>query len=135
VARSDALQAAATEAVDALLRSGEEVFITPRVVMEYRAVATRPVSSNGLGLTAEQIRTETDLIEQALGMLPDRPDVYPVWRELVDEYGVMGRQVFDARLVAVMVVHGVENLLTLNASHFARFREITVRTPGDLGMG
>jgi len=41
----------------------------------------------------------------------------------------MGRQVFNARLVAVMVMHGVEDLLTFNGSHFARYREITVHTP------
>lgn len=130
----DPLSAAASGAVDALFRSGEELLVTPQVLMEYRAVATRPLSSNGLGLTSEQTRAETDLIEQAFGMLPDTPDVYAVWRELVGRYEVTGRQVFDARLAAVMIVHRVADLLTLNADHFARYSEITVHTPDDVAI-
>jgi hypothetical protein len=34
--------------------------------------------------------------------------------------GVIGKQVHDARLVAVCHVHGVTHLLTFNVAHFAR---------------
>ena len=34
--------------------------------------------------------------------------------------GVVGKQVHDARLVAVCHVYGVSHLLTFNVTHFAR---------------
>jgi predicted nucleic acid-binding protein len=42
---------------------------------------------------------------------------------------VKGKTAHDARLVAAMRRHGVNRLLTFNASHFARFAGITVLTP------
>jgi hypothetical protein len=41
----------------------------------------------------------------------------------------MGVQVHDARLVALMEVHGVTHLLTLNAADFARYPGVTALTP------
>jgi hypothetical protein len=37
----------------------------------------------------------------------------------VESLGIIGKQVHDARLVAVCHVHGVKNLLTFNTTHFA----------------
>ena len=71
-------------------------------------------------------------IEDAFPLLPETPDVYPLWRSLVDRQGVVGRQVYDARLVAVMMTHGVSRLLTLNPNHFRRFSEIVGVTPDDV---
>jgi hypothetical protein len=39
---------------------------------------------------------------------------------LVDVLGVVGKQVHDARLVAVCHVYRVTHLLSFNVSHFAR---------------
>jgi hypothetical protein len=39
---------------------------------------------------------------------------------VVGALGVVGKQVHDARLLAVCQVHGVTHLLTFNVSHFAR---------------
>lgn len=39
---------------------------------------------------------------------------------------VRGRQVYDARLVAVMLAHGITHILTFNGNHFRRFTGITV---------
>ena len=41
-------------------------------------------------------------------------------------------QVHDARMVAAMHVHGIANLLTLNAKDFRRFGGITVPSPDDV---
>jgi hypothetical protein len=53
-------------------------------------------------------------------LLPDTPDVYAAWKNLVSALGVIGKQVHDARLTAVCHVHGVTHLLTFNFGHFAR---------------
>jgi predicted nucleic acid-binding protein len=39
----------------------------------------------------------------------------------VETYGVSGRQVHDARLAAVMEVHGVTHILTFNTDDFRRY--------------
>lgn len=55
------------------------------------------------------------------------------WERLVRQYGVRGRAVHDAQLVAVMLTHGITHLLTLNDADFRRYAdEITVLHPRDL---
>ena len=41
----------------------------------------------------------------------------------------LGVQVHDARLVANMIIHGVVNILTLNAEDFRRYEGIVVLHP------
>jgi len=52
--------------------------------------------------------------------LDDTPDIYPAWQAHVGALGVVGKQVHDARLVAVCHARGVSHLLTFNVAHFAR---------------
>jgi hypothetical protein len=45
---------------------------------------------------------------------------------------VSGKQVHDARIVALMQALGVTRLLTLNPSDFSRYPEITIIEPQDV---
>lgn len=54
-------------------------------------------------------------------MLQDSPDVYFEWRRIVLEYSVSGKQVHDARLVAVIISHEVTHILTFNTVDFTRY--------------
>ena len=47
--------------------------------------------------------------------------VYREWRKIVVKQRVTGVQVHDARLAAVMYVHGLRHILTFNAADFSRF--------------
>jgi predicted nucleic acid-binding protein len=42
----------------------------------------------------------------------------------VGALGVIGKQVYDARLVAICHVYGISHLLTFNVSHFTRLAKI-----------
>ena len=42
------------------------------------------------------------------------------------EYRVSGKNAHDARLVAAMVVHEIESILTFNTGDFLRYEEIRV---------
>ena len=132
---SDPLHALAKTALDALLLQGETVYVTPQNLIEFQALATRPVEANGLGMSTAAASAVAQNIEALFPLLPDTPEVYPRWRALVDAHDARGRQVYDARLVAVMLVHGITHLLTLYASHFRRFTRITVVTPQQLAAG
>jgi predicted nucleic acid-binding protein len=89
--------------------------------MEFWNVSTRPTHQNGMGLTPLKAVRPLLRAEQSFPLLPDLPNVYAKWRELVMDYGVSGVQVHDARLVATMIVHGVTHILTFNTSDFVRY--------------
>jgi predicted nucleic acid-binding protein len=117
---SDAQHAVAAWAVLELHRRGEVLHVTPQVMIEFRNVATRPVAVNGLGLSTVDTEALAATFEARFPLLAESPDVYPAWKALVGALGVIGKQVHDARLVAVCHVHAVTHVLTFNVSHFAR---------------
>jgi hypothetical protein len=83
-------------------------------------VATRPKHLNGLGLSIVEAEAKSAVFEATFPLLPETPDIYPAWKALVQGLGVIGKQVHDARLVAVSHVQGVTHLLTFNVAHFVR---------------
>lgn len=117
---SDAQYPVAARAILELHRRSEVLHITPQVMIEFRNVATRPVAVNGLGLSAVDAETLASTFEARFPLLAESPDLYPAWKALVSAFGVIGKQVHDARLVAVCHLHGVTHLLTFNVAHFAR---------------
>jgi predicted nucleic acid-binding protein len=118
--------ATAVAKIQALRSRGESLFITAQNLLEFWSVATRPASVNGLGFTPGQADADVQAIEQFFPLLPDHATIHTHWRRLVVSHSVSGRQVHDARLVAVMLAHHVSHLLTFNASDFARYDEIAV---------
>jgi predicted nucleic acid-binding protein len=118
---SDVQHAAATRAVLELHRRGDMLHVTPQVMIEFRNVATRPVALNGLGLSTVDTEALAATFEARFPLLAETPDIYPAWKALVSALGVRGKQVHDARLVAVCHVHAVTHVLTFNVAHFTRF--------------
>lgn len=117
---SDEFHAAATRAVVELHRRGEVLNITSQNLVEFRNVATRSLLVNGLGLSKEGAEAKAAVFETRFPLLVETPAIYPAWKALVETLGVVGKQVHDARLVAVCHVHGVAGLLTFNVGHFTR---------------
>jgi len=120
--------AIAIRAIDVLRRNQERLVIVQQCIVEFWAVATRPVESNGLGFATSQALVEVDDLQQAFVLLPEFP-IHDVWQRLTIKYQVSGKSVHDARLVAAMVVHGIGSILTFNGPDFARYGEITVLDP------
>jgi hypothetical protein len=72
------------------------------------------------------------LLEGGGALLSGTEAVFQHWRNLIVKFGVKGRQVHDARLVASMLAHRVSTLLTLNTIDFARYANvITAVHPDD----
>jgi predicted nucleic acid-binding protein len=118
--RADAAHAVAQAAVAELHRRGEVLHVTAQNLIEFRNFATRPAAANGLGLNPAASAGVAAVFESSFPLLDETPAVYPAWRALADTLGVVGKQVHDARLVAVCHVHGVTHLLTFNVGHFGR---------------
>jgi predicted nucleic acid-binding protein len=130
--RQDAQHELVSRAVRLLISHQEELVITTQNVAEFCNVATRPVVNNGLGLSpADAIKLLEDDIEPLCAILLETDELYDELKRLVDRYSVTGKQVHDARLVAMMLEWQIENVLTLNDRDFRRYAPegITIVTP------
>ena len=126
---SDPLHSLCLNAVRKIYEMGEEIVISPQVLMEFWALATRPIEVNGLGITPDETALLIGLLAKQFTVLPDVADIYPRWLTLVVNSKIIGRQAYDARLVAVMQTYGISHILTLNSAHFKRFEGIVVLDP------
>jgi predicted nucleic acid-binding protein len=93
---------------------------------------TRPRDRNGFGLTVADAEREVRAIEAGMIFLPDNEAVYRQWRRIVVLHSVLGVQVHDAHLAAVMYVHRVSHILTLNVTDFERFSGLTAVHPNSV---
>ncbi len=122
----------ALEAVGLLKNANEDLCIVPQNLVEFWAVATRPLSVNGLEMTTAQAQTELRKIRSFFRFLADNSAIHHEWEMLVTNHQVSGRNTYDARIVAAMRIYGVSHLLTFNEQDFKRYHDITVMTPPDV---
>lgn len=122
----------ARAALAALIERGDELCVFPQVHHEVWVVATRPVAQNGLGLTIEAASTLLAGLRRTLTLLDDQPGLVDRWQELVVKHECKGKCAHDTRLVAGMMLHGVDHLLTFNDADFRRYPGLTVLVPHDV---
>ena len=118
-----------------LRRRGEVLLTSFQNIAEFVNVSTRPTSARGgYGLSFETTDIRVRFIESVCHVVTENPSSYDRWRELIARYGVSGVTVHDARLVALMLVHGAQQLLTLNERDFRRYEPegIIIATPQSL---
>jgi len=130
--RHDPARPAIESAIRKLLGIGVVFYYCPQNVVEAWSVLTRPAERNGFGLSPKEAVVEVQMIQQNFAFASENDEIHPMWLRLVTVYGVSGRNVHDARLVATMRVHGISHLLTFNGADFRRFKEITVVHPADV---
>ena len=119
----------AVASVEQLRNAGHTLCLVPQNVYEFWSVATRPVESNGLGMSPEAARQEVDEFLPLFHLLRDERSIFAKWLELVTSVGVSGRPSHDARLVAAMLRHDVTHILSFNEADFRRFTEVTAVNP------
>jgi predicted nucleic acid-binding protein len=111
----------------------ETLFVAVQNLIEFWAVATRPLGSeNGLGITTEAASHELAAIKDLFPILPEPAWVFEEWENLVTTFSVSGKNTHDARLVAVMKLHGIARILTFNTADFVRFEGIEAISPAVL---
>jgi len=113
----------------ALRRQGALLSIVPQVLIEFWAVATRPVDVNGLGMSTAWAAAQLGNLKRFFNVVPDTAEIFQEWERLVIQHQVAGKKTHDARLIAAMKVHGISHILTFNRADFLRFSEITVIEP------
>jgi predicted nucleic acid-binding protein len=131
----DARHVEVRQAVESLAGQQEELFTTTQNVGEFWNVATRPLADNGLALPpATAVNLLETIIEPICGILVERDTLYAELKRIGGKYAVVGKQVHDARIAAMMLVWGVPRILTLNERDFRRYAPegIVVVTPASL---
>jgi predicted nucleic acid-binding protein len=119
----------ARDAIKKFSTDGNRVCVTSQNLIELWVVCTRPIESNGLGLSPSQADRVVARVENSVFRLSDSDNVYGEWRRLVVANGVSGKKAHDARIVAAMTVHGVTHILTFDRDDFSRYSAITVLDP------
>lgn len=104
VHRNAAKHAEVLRALKILRSRGDRLCTVPQILYEFRAVATRPLDLNGLGLTPIQADRIMARIEQLCPILRDPPELYDERRRLIVAHGVSGKKSHDTRLIAAMRV-------------------------------
>ena len=122
-------------AFESLGNRADDLYITTQNVAELWNVATRPLANNGLNLPPAAV---SQLLQQAIEpfcTIVTEPKSLPSeFRRLLIQYNVVGKQVHDARLVAMMLAVQIENILTLNEHDFRRYEPegIKIFTPASI---
>lgn len=130
---ADPLHVTIGTAVSTLRARGDTLVFALQNAAEFWNVCTRPAAARGgLGLDAGEADRRLGLVEAAFSLLSEPAAVYPLWRRLVAVHSVRGRQVHDARLVAVMQAYGITHILTLNGNDFARYPGIVAIDPASV---
>jgi predicted nucleic acid-binding protein len=133
VDRKRPLHARAVRVLDEMPNAGVELCVCGQVLREFLVVSTRPVSANGLGQRLSDALVNAEAILERSTILEETREVTRRLLSLVRAADCSGKQVHDANLVAVMLEHGVRQLVTDDLDHFRRFGEIEVVDLASLG--
>jgi predicted nucleic acid-binding protein len=110
----------AKSALAAAAASEPRTAVSRQVLREYLAVVARPAGgSEALSMT--EALADVARFSRSLAVLEDGPEVAARLVELCRTVRLAGRQVHDANIVATMLAHGEDRLLTMNRSDFRRF--------------
>ena len=102
---------------------GTELWISRQILREYIAVLTRPqifTKPVSVSVVADRIR----FFQSYFQVAEENPQITEVLLTLIERFGISGKQVHDANIIATMQVYGIQNLITHNVSDFKRFSSI-----------
>lgn len=126
LAATDESRAAHSSAIALLQEDERRLALTPQIVREYLAVATRPLEANGFGLSGAHAAANVSQFLDDMSLLSE--DITSVGRlmDLVARGSAAGKQVHDANIVAVALAHRATAIVTDNVRHFSRFADLIV---------
>ncbi len=102
---------------------GLVLYTSGQILREYLAVATRPAGQNGLGMARPDAVDNVLALRTRLNLLAEDVKVSDRLLELLRTVECAGKQVHDANVVATMLVHGIDTVVTINVDDFARFAD------------
>lgn len=124
LAATDRSRAAHEVATGLLNEDVRRLALTPQIVREYLAVATRPIEVNGFGLPGEDAVANVEQFLDDMELLPEGGSTTRRLMGLIGERSATGKQVHDANVVAVALAHQANVIVTDNTRHFSRFADL-----------
>ncbi|KHL16446.1 putative nucleic acid-binding protein [Mumia flava] len=121
LAATDRSRDAHRAATDLLDTDRRRLALTPQIVREYLAVATRPLDANGFGLEPSDAVGNVEQILDDMELLSEGVTSTRLLMELLAGHPTAGKQVHDANVVAVALAHHADVIVTDNPRHFTRF--------------
>jgi predicted nucleic acid-binding protein len=115
--------AAAVARLHEASQDGISLVVTPQVVREFIAAASRPAPGESpppIDPILENVRR----IREGFLLLDEHAATVDRLVKLLKDIPTGGKQVHDANIVATMLTHGVSTLLTHNTGDFARFASL-----------
>jgi predicted nucleic acid-binding protein len=100
---------------------GATLYTSGQIMREYLAVATRPTRQNGLGLTVADALANVRAFRGRTSLLAEDGKVADRLVSLLEQITCSGKQIHDANVVATMLVHGIDAVVTSNLNDFMRF--------------
>ena len=123
------------EAIRMLSNSGSRslrLAASGQILREYMVVTSRPIDANGLGLNVRDSVANVNEFLRRLQLFNETQEVAQRLRQLALKYGIRGKRLHDANIVATMATHGIRTLVTENHDDFVRFDEIDTSSIIDL---
>jgi predicted nucleic acid-binding protein len=120
----------AAQAMTDLVSQGHDLTVTPQVLVEFWAVASRPVPANGFGWSTKDVRTAIDDFLNRFELVFEPTSMFAEWLLRATTNQVIGKKAHDARLAVLCEIKGLA-LLTFNLPDFRRFG-ISVVSPDQL---
>jgi predicted nucleic acid-binding protein len=102
--KSSSQHQASLQAMTTLTQQGHDLVVTPQVLVEFWAVATRPLDANGFGWTSAEVIDEINRFLGRFALIVETPNVFVEWLRLVSTNHVIGKKSHDARLAALCKV-------------------------------
>ena len=131
--RDDPLHDVIRGSLNHINAEGHSFVTTTQNLAEFWNVCTRPSTARGgFGLSIDETRKRLRLLERFITVLREPASGFERWKSLVAMHAVIGKQVHDARLVALMSAYRIRRILTLNDSDFTRYKGIEAFTPQGL---
>jgi predicted nucleic acid-binding protein len=124
--KSDPLHDKAKLALQKVIRNSMVPAVAAQSLYEFWVIATRPVANNGLGWQPVRAAGWMKKLPQTCRLIPEDPRILGVWERLVTSHSTSGKGAHDARLVAVMELHGIASILTFNVKDFVRYGVVVV---------
>ncbi len=114
---------AARTKLEALAATPESLWVTRQVFREFAVIVTREMLSIGR-VDFELLESTINRFGESFNVAEESQAVTTRWLQLLKETNTAGKQIHDANIVAAMLVHGIDSILTNNVSDFNRFSHL-----------
>ncbi len=112
-----------------MFSSFESVWVSRQVFREFAVVVSREMLNANGKVDFQLLATTIHRFEQDFMVAEDSQAVTHQLLQLLESTNTAGKQVHDANIVATMLLHGVDTILTNNVADFNRFSHLITLLP------